>query len=171
MNEKKQKIITHVGMWLAAIAGSISGLGYAIAGYLFDWGPGGSMEGPLWRVLLVGIPSALIGIYIGELVVRILAKKMFAIRWTNIRNTIRAFVIVFLGCILAFIVGLEVGFILGKITGAIEGLEWLEVLLYAPIMAILYGIMPSMAAGILFSGFVFVFLKSGDKQSGNEITK
>ena len=32
MNEKKQKIITHVGMWLAVIAGSISGLGYAIVG-------------------------------------------------------------------------------------------------------------------------------------------
>ncbi len=169
MNEKKQKVITHVGMWLAAIAGSISGLGYVIAGYLLDWGPGGDMEGPIWIILLVGIPSALIGAYIGELVVRILAKKMFAIRWTNIRNTIRAFVIVFLGCILAFIVGLEVGFILGKITGAIEGLEWTEVLLYAPIMAILYGILPSLAVGILYGGFVFIFLKIGDKQPGNEL--
>jgi|AntAceMinimDraft_9_1070365.scaffolds.fasta_scaffold66391_1 hypothetical protein len=158
MNEEKQKIITHVGMWLAAIAGSISGLGYAIGGYLLDWGPGGSMEGPLWRVLLVGIPSALAGAYIGELIVRKLAKTMFAIQWTNTKNTIKAFVVVFLGCIVAFIVGLEVGFILGKITGAIEGLEWLTILLYAPIMATLYGLLPSLGLGVLYGGFVFIYL-------------
>ena len=65
MNEKKQKIITHVGMWLAAIAGSSTALIFLIAGYILGWGPGGDMAGPLWRILLVGIPSALTGAYIG----------------------------------------------------------------------------------------------------------
>ncbi len=75
MNERKLKTITHVGMWLAAIAGSITALVFIVGGYLLDWGPGGGMIGPFWRILLVGIPSALLGAYIGELFVRILAKK------------------------------------------------------------------------------------------------
>jgi len=167
MNERKLKIITHVGMWLAAIVGSSTALVFLIAGYIFEWGPGGSMIGPLWRILLVGVPSALLGAYIGELVVRILAKKMFAILWTINRNTIRAFVVVLLGCFAGIIVGWEVGAILGKVTGAIEGLDWTEVLINSPIFALFYAIPVGLAVGILYALFVLIFLKSGDRHSGN----
>jgi len=43
-------------MWLAAIVGSIYGLIFTIVGYLLDWGPGSSMEGPFWKILLASIP-------------------------------------------------------------------------------------------------------------------
>ena len=86
-------------------------------------------------------------------------------------NTFKAFVVVFLGCVAGIIVGWEMGAILGKVTGAIEGLEWTEVLLFASIMAILYGILPSLAVGILYGGFVFIYLKKGGKQAIDEIVK
>jgi len=43
-------------MWFAAIVGSIYGLLFTIVGYLLDWGPGSSMEGPFWIILLASIP-------------------------------------------------------------------------------------------------------------------
>lgn len=158
MNEKKEKIITHVGMWLAAIVGSLFGLVLTIVGYLIDWGPGGSMEGPFVNILMVGVPSILLAAYIGELLVRILAKKMFSRHSSNSMNTALAFFVVFIGSIVAFMVGFEVGYFMGKITGAIEGLDWI-VLLYVPIQSVFYGILPSLGAGVLYSVFVFVYLK------------
>lgn len=157
MNEKKKKMITRVGMWIAAVVGSIPGLIYLIGGYLVDWGPGGSMQGPLWRVLLVGLPCALLGAYAGELVVRIISKALLSERWSDIINSIRAFIAVFLGCLASIIVAFEVGVLLGKITGAIDGLEW-EVLINAPMMAIAFGIPFSLTVGILFSAFAFIYL-------------
>jgi hypothetical protein len=158
MNEKKEKIITHVGMWLAAIVGSLFGLVFSIIGYLLGEGPGGSMEGPLWRVLLVGIPSVLLAAYAGELLVRKLAKRMLSKHSSVSKNTVMAFVMVFIGCIVAIAVGFEIVYAMGKITGAIEGLEW-NVLLYVPLGAILYGFLPSLGAGVLYSLFVFIYLK------------
>lgn len=156
MKEKEQKIITYVGMWLAAIAGSSIALIYIITGYLLDWGPGGGMTGPLWRVLLVGIPSALAGAYVGELVVRIIAKKMFGTQG----NTGKAFVVVFAGSLAGILVGWQLAAILGKVTGAIEGLDWDEVLINSPIFSTFYAIPISLSAGILYMGFVYVYLRN-----------
>ncbi len=108
MNEHKQKIITHTGMWLAAIVGSIYGLVLTIVGYLLDWEPGSRMEGSFREVLLVGILSVLAAAYIGELVVRKLAKKKLATQLQIHAITVRLFVIVLVGCITAFVVGWEV---------------------------------------------------------------
>lgn len=163
MNEKKQKIITLVGMWLGAIAGSSTALIYVIAGYFFDWGPGGSMEGPAGRILLVGIPSVLIGAYVGELVVRLLAKKMFTVRWANYKSIFQPFIVVFIGCIAGIMAGWEVAAILGKVTEAIEGLDWKEVLINSPAFSTFYAIPLSLTVGILYAGFVFIYLKRGDE--------
>lgn len=77
MTEKQQKTIRLTGMWLCALVGSTYGLVYTLGGYLFDWGPGGSLEGPLWKILITGILSIVIAAYVGELVVRKLAKRIF----------------------------------------------------------------------------------------------
>ena len=158
MNENKKKVITRVGVWIAAIVGSIPGLIYLIGGYLLDWGPGGSMQGPFWRVLLVGLPCALLGAYAGELIVRIISKASLSDRWSSIINSIRAFIAVFLGCLASIVVAFEVGALLGKITGAIEGLEW-DVLINAPMMGLAFGIPFSLAVGILFGAFVFIYTR------------
>jgi len=80
MNERKQKTITHAGMWLAAIAGSIYGIIFAIVGYLINWNHCGALEGPFWKVMVIGILSTLIGAYSGELIVRKRAQKRLADR-------------------------------------------------------------------------------------------
>ena len=159
MNEKTQTFIKHVGMWTAAIVGSIVGI-EIIAGYLISWGPGGAMIGPIWRILLVGIPSILLGAYVAELYVRKLATKLITIESSILLNGFMAFVLILSGSMLGFIVGWEIGFFLGKVTNAIEGLGWTEVLLYAPIMSIFYGIIPCLIAATLFSVFVFIYLGS-----------
>lgn len=165
MNEKKQTIIKHVGMWTAAVVGSIVGIGIII-GYIMGWGPGGSMIGPIWRIFLVGIPSLLLGAYFAELYVRKLAPKLITIESSILQNVLMAFVLILSGSMLGFMVGWEIGFILGKATNAIEGLGWTEVLLYAPIMSIFYGIIPCLIAATLFSGFVFILLTATKTDTG-----
>lgn len=162
MNEKKLKHITRAGMWMAAIVGSINGLLLTIAGYLFDWGPGGSMQGPFWRILVVGLLSVLIAGYIGEVIVRKLGKTMVGKQFSRSDLTIRSFAFTFFGSITAFIAGWDVVFIMGKITGAIEGLEWIHVLVYAPLMSLFYGFPISLIASFLFGIFVFLYGKSGN---------
>jgi hypothetical protein len=163
MNERKLKVVTYTGMWLTALTGSIFGLLLTIIGYLFDQGPGGGMQGPLWRILIVGLPSIFIAAYIGELIVRTLAKRLFTSQSSVRKNTLLAFIIVFVGGIAATVVGWEIGFILGKITGAID-IGWLPVLVYTPLMSFIWGIPVCFIAGILYSGFVFVYLRNGEKQ-------
>ncbi len=163
MNEQKQKTITHVGMWLAAIVGTIFGLLLTIVGYLLDWGPGSGMEGAFWEVLLVGIPSFVIAAYVGQLVVKKLAKIVFAKQSSFFGITIRSFVIVLAGCIIAFIVGWEIGFFLGKVTGTIEGIEWVAVLVYTPLMSFIWGIPVSLVVAILYGVFVFFYVRAENK--------
>jgi len=166
MNEQKLKTIARTGMWLAAISGSIYGLLLTIVGYLLDWGPGGSTEGPLWRIFLVGLPSVLIGAYTGELIVRKLAKIMLGKQPSLHEYTIRAFAIVLLASMAAFVAGWEIGYLMGKISGAIHGLSWTVVLVYTPLMSIIYSIPVSLGAAVLFGVFVFFYLRAGSKHQG-----
>jgi hypothetical protein len=76
VNEKEIKFTTYVGMLAAVLAGSVFGLILIIGGYLLGWGPGGSTDGPFWRILLVGIPSFILGSVIGLLAVWFLSKKL-----------------------------------------------------------------------------------------------
>jgi uncharacterized membrane protein YoaK (UPF0700 family) len=167
MNHKKQKTITHVGMWLAAIVGSICGLFYVIGGYLLDWGPGGGMEGPLWRVLITGIVSALIGAYVGELLVRKLSRKMLSNRTSLLNISGLSFVVALIACTIAFYVGLLVVLMMGILTGSIENLEWNE-LGGAPLLGLIFSIPFGLGSAILFSGYVFVYLKVNNKERVTE---
>ena len=163
MNEQKQKIITHTGMWLATIAGSIYGIIFAIVGYLLNWNHCGVLEGPFWKVLLTGFHSVMMGAYIGELIVRKRAQKIFATRIKIPAITSRLFVIVLFGSIAAFIVSWEVGYIFGKILGIFQGVSWGEILIKIPLISLIHCIPVCLIASIFYSVFVFVYLKVGEK--------
>lgn len=164
MNQKEQKIITHVGMWLAAFVGSICGLFFGIAGYFMDWGPGGGLEGPIWRILLVGFTSALIGAYTGELLFRKLSRKMLSKIFSLVKISGLSFVVALVACTAAFYVGLLTGLIMGILTGTIVGLEWNE-LGGAPFLGLVFSIPFGLIPAILFGGFVFIFLKSRESRN------
>lgn len=159
MNEQKQKTITHAGMWLAAITGSIYGLIFVIVGYFLNWDLCDASEGPFWKVLLIAFFSVMIAAYVGELIVRKLAQKRLAGQIKISAITSKLFVIVILGCITAFIVSWEVGYIFGKILGTIQELSWGEILINIPLISFIHGIPVCLIAGILYSVFVYTYLK------------
>ena len=163
MNEQKQKIITRAGMWLATIVGSIYGIIFAIVGYLLNWNHGGALEGPFWKVLLIGFHSVMTGAYIGELIVRKRAQKRLVGQIKIPAITSRLFVIVLLGSIAAFIVSWEVGYIFGKILGTFQELSWGEILINIPIISFIHSVPISLVASIFYSVFVFTYLKVGKK--------
>ncbi|MDX2444378.1 MAG: hypothetical protein QNK30_11320 [Bacteroidales bacterium] len=160
MNEQKQNTLIQVGMWLAVLVGSMYGLLFTLLGYIFDVGPGSGMEGQFWKILLVAIPSILIAAYIGELIVRKLAQRMLKSNLSMLTYKFRLFTIVLIGCTVAFIVGFEVGYILGKITGTISGIEWAEILIRGPAMALIIGIPIALIVAIFYSVFVHFYLKA-----------
>ncbi len=160
MNNHKIKAITRTGILLAVMIGCIFGLGFTITGYLLEWGPGGGMNGPLWRILLVGIISSLAGAIVGGWVVKIMAKKMLSKQVSAFSLSLTGFLVVFTGSAAGFIVSWQVGFLFGKITGAIQGLEWKAVLLYTPAMAAIYSIPFCLASGVLSGLFVYFYLRT-----------
>lgn len=160
MNNKERKVITLTGIVLAEIAGSVFGLGLTIAGYLTGWGPGGSMHGPLWRILTTGLLSSLTGILIAILLVRKLAGMLFLKNFSILHYTLLSFVIVVMASIASFIAGWEVAYLTGKITGSISGLEWIAVLFYVPLMSGIYSIPVGLGTGAVFAIFVFFYLKA-----------
>ena len=166
MNEQKQKTITRVGMWLAAITGSIYGLIFAVVGYFLKWDLCDASEGPFWKVLLIAFFSIIIAAYIGELIVRKLAQKRLAGQIKIPAITTRLFVVVLLGSIVAFIVSWEVGYIFGKILGIFQGVSWGEILIKIPLISLIHGIPVCLVTGIFYSVFVFIYLKVGKKQGG-----
>ena len=160
MNELNQRIITRTGMWVAAVVGSTYGLLLTIVGYLLDWGPGSGMEGPFWKVLLVGVPSLLIAAYVGVIIVRWLSGKLLTMHSQAFVYTVRSFVVVLLASIAAFVVGWEVGFLMGKLTGTFDVMGWGEMVLKVAGMAFIWSIPVCLIAGILYSIFVFTYLKA-----------
>lgn len=163
MNEQKQNILIQIGMWLAALVGSMYGLFFTLLGYIFDIGPGSGMEGQFWKILLVAIPSILLAAYTGELLVRKLAQKMLKSNISIRAYKFRLFVIVLIGSTMAFLVGFEVGYILGKITGTIAGVEWTDILLKGPGMALIIGIPIALIVAVFYSVFAHFYLKAKDE--------
>ncbi len=160
MNEHQEKKLIQIGMWLAALVGSMYGLFFTLLGYIFDMGPGSGMEGQFWKILLVAIPSILLAAYTGELLVRKLAQKMLKSNISIRAYKFRLFAIVLIGSTMAFLVGFEVGYILGKITGTISGIEWAEILIKGPAMALIIGIPIALIVAIFYSVFVHFYLKA-----------
>jgi len=163
MNEQKQKTITRAGMWLATIVGSIYGLIFIVVGYFLNWDHCGVLEGPFWKVLLTGFHSIMMGAYIGELIVRKRVPKRLTGQKKIPAIISRLFVIVLPGYIAAFIVSWEVGYIFGKILGIFQGVSWREILIDIPIISLIHAIPVSLVISILYSVFVFAYLKTGNK--------
>lgn len=146
-------------MWLTALVGSTYGLVFTIIGYLADWGPGSGMEGPLWKILLVGIVSVLFAVYLGELIVRKLTRRIFRKNLAAFPTAGWMFVVMFIGCITAFVVGWDVGFLMGKLTGSIAAMAWGEILWKVPAMSFMWGVPLSLIISLLFALFVLFQLK------------
>ena len=105
----------------------------------------------------------MIAAYVGQLIVKKLAQKLFTKPSSVFGITLKSFVVVLLGSMIAFIVGWEVGFFLGKVTGTIEGIEWIAVLVYTPLMSFIYGIPVCLVVAILYGVFVFFYVRCEKK--------
>ena len=163
MTEKKQKIISRTGMWLATIAGSIYGVIFVVIGYLLKWDHCGALKGPFWKVLLIAFHSVMIGAYIGELIVRKRTQRIFAGKLKTRAITSKLFIIVLLGCMAAFIVSWEVGYIFGKILGTMKEVSWEQILIDIPFVSLIHATPISLVISIIYCSFVFAYLKVGKK--------
>jgi hypothetical protein len=161
MNEKRLRLISRTGLAVVVLVGCIFGIYLTIIGYLTDSGPGGSMEGPIWRIALNGMLSALIGSITGAVLFRILEKNLSGKKISLLEITIKSFTLVLIASFAAFVASWVVGYFVGKITGTIEGLDWIVVLIYTPLMSFVYGIPVSLITAVLFGIFVFFYLKTG----------
>ncbi len=161
INEKRLKTITLLSTWVVVIVGGIFGILLTIIGYLTGSGPGGGMAGPLWKILITGLVSLMAGALTGAILERILARIILKGTYLRLEFMVRSFAIVLAGSLVAFVVSWEAGYLVGKITGAIEGLDWIEVLFYTPLMSLIYGIPVSLIAALVHGMVVFFCLKVG----------
>jgi hypothetical protein len=51
------------------------------------------------------------------------------------------------------------GYFMGKVTGAIEGLDWITIFIYTPLMAFIYSLPVNLIITFLFGSFVFIYFK------------
>lgn len=156
------KLIKLTGMWLASLVGAVYGLLFTIIGAGLNWGPGGGMEGPYWKILIVGLISLFTGMYTGEFTFRKLAgiTKLF----DKPRPKLEYSMIVFLYCavaaLAAWIISWEAGYISGVLLGTIgweEPVRWIRLIFNVALMSSIYGIPFCLGAGILNS-LVAVFV-------------
>ena len=150
--EWKHKAIILSGMWLASLVGSVYGLLFTIIGAGFDWGPGGDMEGPYWKILIVGLISILIGMYVGEAIVRKLGNKVHKNPRSKGEISLLMFLTVTVASLLAWVLSWEAGFITGILMGCItwdDPLKWSEVVFNVAIMSAVFGVPISLAAGLI----------------------
>ncbi len=159
MNNKKLKILTVVAMWIAALTGGICSIVMTIGGYLTDWGPGSGMHPPVWRIWLIAVSSTGISAYVGEFLVRKLAKLLLARYLSLLEISLKFFLILLVGSMAAFMASWEMAFMGSKLTGAIEGLDWKAVLFYTPLMSFIYGIPFSLGTSVIFAIIVIIYLR------------
>lgn len=145
-----------VALAMVAVCGSVFGIGLTIIGYLTDWGPGGSMQGTFLSILFVGGSSTLTGVTIGIWTTRKLLQIGIQGRNSPMKSALWQSFVVLTGSMIAFITSWEAGFFTGKISGAIEGIDWKATLIYAPLMAAIYGI-PLCSFAAVLQGVVTYF--------------
>ncbi len=149
--EWTHKRITLIGMWLASLAGAVYGLLFTIIGAGFDWGPGGSMNGPYWKIVLIGLVSIIIGMYAGELIVR----KMAGIVHKKPRSKTEIIMLMGLSCavgsLIAWILSWEIGFIGGVMFDVIpwEDTSWGEIIMNVGLMSAVFGMPIAIGTGII----------------------
>jgi len=158
------KVVKLTGMWLASLVGSVYGLFFTIIGAGFDWGPGGGMEGPYWKILIVGLISLLLGMYAGELMVRKLssALKVFSKPRAKLEIVMLMFFVCFVASLVAWVVSWEAGMISGIAMGSIgwdEVIRWGQVILDVALMSLVFGVPFYLLAGIINAVVAAIVLK------------
>lgn len=154
------KRITLISMWIASLVGAIYGLVFTIIGAGFNWGPGGSLEGPYWKIIVIGLISITIGMYVGELAVRKLATIVFKKKRSNPEYIILMAVTCAFGSILAWVFSWEAGFISAILMDSLsfgDDANWLGIIGDVALMTSIFGLpFYLLAAGMsaLFSYFV-----------------
>lgn len=156
------KLIKLTGMWLASLVGAVYGLLFTIIGAGFDWGPGGGMVGPYWKILIAGIVSILIGMYAGEFTYRKLSKmmKVFTKPRPKMEIAWLLFFVCFLASLVAWVLSWEAGMISGIAMGSIEWddpIKWGEVVSNIALMSLVFGVPFYLLAGII-NALVSVFV-------------
>jgi len=158
------KVVKLTGMWLASLVGAVYGLLFTIIGAGFDWGPGGGMEGPYWKILIVGLISLLLGMYAGELMVRKLsnALKVFTKPRPKFEIAMLMFFVCFTASLVAWVISWEAGMIAGIASGSIgwdEVINWGEVVLDVALMSLVFGVPFYLIAGIINAIVAAVVIK------------
>lgn len=154
--EWNHKLIKLTGMWLASLVGAVYGLVFTIIGAGFNWGPGGGMEGPYWKILLAGMISILVGMYAGEFTFRKLTGlvKVFDKPRSKMEIALIMFLICFGASMVAWVLSWEVGFIAGIAMGSIgwdEVINWGEIITDVALMSFIFGMPFYLLAGIINS--------------------
>lgn len=148
------KVIKLTGMWLASLVGAVYGLLFTIIGAGFNWGPGGGMEGPYWKIVLAGVISILVGMYAGEFTMRKFTAmlKVFDKPRKKSEIVLLMFLVCFAASMVAWILSWEAGFITGIAMGSIEWdevIRWGQVVFDVALMSMVFGIPFYLVAGII----------------------
>ena len=159
-----QKLVRLTGMWLASLVGAVYGLLFTIIGAGLDWGPGGGMEGPYWKIIIVGLISILAGMYAGEFSVRKLTSisKVFDKPRKKTKVALAMFLICSFSSVLSWILSWEAGFISGILMGSIgwdEMINWGQIIFDVAWMSFILGLPFYIIAGILNALVAAIILK------------
>ena len=152
--EWNYKVIKLTGMWLASLVGAVYGLLFTIIGAGFNWGPGGGMEGPYWKIVIVGLISLLTGLYAGEFTFRKLTgmAKVFDKPHSKMEISLLMFLYCSIAAMVAWVLSWETGFISGILLGAIdwnEPIKWFRLILDVALMSTIFGIPLAFGAGVI----------------------
>lgn len=158
----KHAIVRLTGMWLAALAGAFYGLVFTIIGAAADWGPGSGMEGPYWKIFILGLLSLLIGAYIGETIVRKLSKMVFKKSRPRLEVSMLMFLCCAIATWIAWIISWETGYIAGILMQIIswrDPFSWMKVIFDVALMSAIYGFPVMLCTGIINAIVTWVVLR------------
>jgi len=164
MDEKQTSAHKRVAIWIAVMAGSINGIVFGLLGYLIGWGPGAGMEGPFWKVLLTCGVSVILGGYVGDLASRKLYSRVISGNGSKLHMIVRSFAVVLISSILAFFISIVTGYLTGKLTGSISGLDWSDVFISLPVMALIFSIAIGIIAALIFGFYTWFFVNAKPNQ-------
>ncbi len=149
--EWNHKRIRLTAMWLSSLVGAVFGLFFTIIGAGFNWGPGSGMEGPYWKILIVGLISLLIGMYVGELIARKLSAIVFKKPRKRHEMSLFMFLVTATASLIAWILSWEAGYIAGTL---MDTIKWLDpamgqIILDVALMSSILGAPLAIAAGTI----------------------
>lgn len=159
-NNKKIDRLAQIAGWTGAIAGSLYGLIFLLLGYFLKWGPGSGIEGGIVNVLLVSIPTILVGALAGAWLMR-LVSRLISTGKSNLLFFLGKGIL--LGALYAGIVcGIcfVISFVMITITGAAHiGDSLLVLIKNSLLMGLIFGALFGWIFGLLYGIFAWFYLK------------